>query len=226
MENSENGLISKSLLLKICISSSTIFILFIIILTCMTFTLLVAYASEDDKFGDNEEESYGKVVYNATFTVCGWTFPIPGLSIANINNKNFPSYLGHTGVDVNIGVIGKPIVAVTNGRVIISKAKVNSNGNYVSYGEYVAIQHEDDPSLVSFYCHMSPGTRLVNVGDTVEAGMQLGVVGSTGNSSGPHLHFELRKDGKPINPLPYLQAIVDSDEKESMTDITDSYDGD
>lgn len=226
MENISGCTRNNSWFIKIILLSTIGFVLFLVIIVCMAFLLLTVEASDDDKFGDSEEESYGKVVYNATYTVCGWTFPIPGLSIANINNKRFPSYAGHTGVDVNIGVVGKPVVATTNGRVIISKAKVNSNGNYISFGEYVAIQHADDPSIVSFYCHMTAGSRMVNAGDTVQAGQQIGIVGSTGNSSGPHLHFELRKNGTPINPLPYLESIVDSDEKESETDITDSYQGD
>ena len=72
----------------------------------------------------------------------GYIFPVKGLSKANINNKNYPSYTGHTGVDVNIGVTGKEVVAVKAGKVVISTARIK-NGKYYSYGEYVVISHGD-----------------------------------------------------------------------------------
>ena len=132
----------------------------------------------------------------------GYIFPVRGLSKANINNKNYPSYAGHTGVDVNIGVTGKDVVAVKAGTVVISTAKINSEGNYFSYGEYVVISHGD--GTMTLYGHMLANSRRVSVGDKVSQGQTIGTVGSTGNSSGTHLHFEVRINGKPVNPLPYL----------------------
>ena len=132
----------------------------------------------------------------------GYIFPVRGLSKANINNKNYPSYAGHTGVDVNIGVTGKDVVAVKAGTVVISTAKINSEGNYFSYGEYVVISHGD--GTMTLYGHMLANSRKVKVGDKVSQGQTIGTVGSTGNSSGTHLHFEVRINGKPVNPLPYL----------------------
>ena len=132
----------------------------------------------------------------------GYIFPVRGLSKANINNKNYPSYAGHTGVDVNIGVTGKDVVAVKAGTVVISTAKINSEGNYISYGEYVVISHGD--GTMTLYGHMLANSRKVKVGDKVSQGQTIGTVGSTGNSSGTHLHFEVRINGKPVNPLPYL----------------------
>lgn len=209
--------------LKIIVSSIVGFIVFLIIII-VGLCSLVANAFSDDEINNSEsDEVYGKVVYNAKYTVMGWCFPVGDCSYANINNKHYPSYVGHTGVDINIGVTGKPVLAVADGRVIISMAKKNIFGNYVSYGEYVAIQHqmEDGSSLITYYCHMSPNSRLVNAGDTVVAGQQIGIVGTTGNSTGVHLHFEVRENGHPINPLPFLESIVDSDEINSDTDIRD-----
>lgn len=209
--------------LKFIISSIVGFVIFLIIII-VGFTSLVSNAFSDEDISNAEsDEVYGKLIYNAKYTVTGWCFPVGDCSYANINNKTYPSYSGHTGVDINIGVVGKPVLAVADGKVIISMAKKNIFGNYVSYGEYVAIQHqlENGKSLVTYYCHMSPNSRLVNAGDTVVAGQQLGIVGTTGNSTGIHLHFEIRENGQPINPLPYLQSIVDSDEKESDSDIRD-----
>ena len=152
----------------------------------------------------------------------GYIFPVAGLSKANINNKSYPSYSGHTGVDVNISVIGKNVVAVKDGTVEISRAisgsikNYDSNGNYVgsysSYGEYIVINHHD--GTMTLYAHMKPGSRKVSVGQTVKQGQVIGTVGNTGNClprptpsnplGGTHLHFEVRVNGKPVNPLPYL----------------------
>ena len=131
----------------------------------------------------------------------GYIFPVQGLSKANINNKNYPSYRGHTGVDVNIGVVGKNVVAVKDGTVVKSKAHI-SNGKYFSYGEYVVISHGD--GTMTLYGHMLANSRKVQVGDKVKQGQVIGTVGSTGNSTGTHLHFEVRVGGSPVNPLPYL----------------------
>ncbi len=152
----------------------------------------------------------------------GYIFPIPGLSKANINNKTYPSYSGHTGVDININVIGKNVVAVKDGTVEVSTAKLgsissyDSNGKrirgYSSYGEYVIINHHDGTSTL--YGHMLPDSRRVVAGQEVKQGQIIGTVGNTGNcqprptpsrpTAGTHLHFEVRIKGSPVNPLPYL----------------------
>ena len=131
----------------------------------------------------------------------GYIFPVQGLSKSNINNKTYPSYKGHTGVDVNIGVVGKNVVAVKDGTVVISTARI-SNGRYFSYGEYVVISHGD--GTMTLYGHMLANSRKVQPGDKVKQGQVIGTVGSTGNSTGTHLHFEVRVGGSPVNPLPYL----------------------
>ena len=131
----------------------------------------------------------------------GYIFPVQGLSKSNINNKTYPSYKGHTGVDVNIGVVGKNVVAVKDGTVVISTARI-SNGRYFSYGEYVVISHGD--GTMTLYGHMLANSRKVQHGDKVKQGQVIGTVGSTGNSTGTHLHFEVRVGGSPVNPLPYL----------------------
>ncbi len=131
----------------------------------------------------------------------GFVFPVAGLSKANIRNKNFPSYAGHTGIDVNINVSGKTIVAAKGGTVQRSKAYIN-NGKYYSYGECIVINHGG--GVATLYAHGSPGSRRVSVGQTVQAGQAIMTVGTTGNSTGEHLHFEVLINGNPVNPLPYL----------------------
>ena len=133
----------------------------------------------------------------------GYIFPIPGLSIYNINRRYYPSYPGHTGTDININVTGKSIVAVKDGTVVISTALRNSSGGYRSYGEYVVIDHHD--GTMTLYAHMYPNSRTVSKGDEVVQGQVIGKVGTTGNSTGNHLHFEVRINGRCVNPLPYLQ---------------------
>lgn len=150
------------------------------------------------------------IVYSGNPSSSGYIFPVAGLSKASIRNKTFPSYSGHTGVDVNIGVAGKSIVAVKDGTVVTSTALKNSSGGYRSYGEYVIIRHND--GTATLYAHMLAGSRTVSSGQTVKQGQVIGTVGSTGNSTGTHLHFEVRvlsgSSGtysyKVVNPLPYL----------------------
>lgn len=138
----------------------------------------------------------------------GYIFPIPGLSKSNISNRSFPSYPGHDGVDININVVGKSVVAVKSGTVVQSTAVRNADGSYRSYGEYVTIDHHDGTRTL--YAHLRAGSRTVSPGQTVSQGQVIGTVGSTGNSTGDHLHFGvfLTKNGGTtvyaVNPLNYL----------------------
>lgn len=152
----------------------------------------------------------------------GYIFPVAGCSRSNVSKLVYPSYAGHTGIDVNINVVGKAVVAVKSGTVVISKARTGSIpnygtdgkyiGSYSSYGEYVVINHHD--GTMTLYAHMRPGSRTVKVGDKVNQGQVIGIVGNTGNVSprptaskplnGTHLHFEVRVNGNPVSPIPYL----------------------
>jgi len=109
----------------------------------------------------------------------------------------------YDGTDINIGVYGKRVLAVKAGTVVTSTALRNSYGEYRSYGEYIVIDHHD--GTMTLYGHMSPNSRTVSKGDEVTQGQVIGVVGTTGNSTGYHLHFEVRINGRCVNPLPYLQ---------------------
>ncbi len=147
---------------------------------------------------DDDEDDDDNVAPSAH----GYIFPVQGCSRANINKLVYPSYRGHTGIDVNRNVVGKNVVAVKAGTVVKSEAKKNSNGTYRSYGEYVVINHHD--GTMTLYAHMLAGTRKVSKGQEVSQGQVLGTVGSTGNSTGTHLHFEVLIGGSPVNPIPYL----------------------
>ena len=99
----------------------------------------------------------------------------------------------HRGID--IGGVGytTPIVAAADGVVTISMRSSSA-------GEYVAVSHGN--GVVTQYMHMS--SRSVSVGDYVYQGQQLGISGSTGNSTGPHLHFGVMINGSYVDPLDYL----------------------
>lgn len=133
-------------------------------------------------------------------SAAGYICPINGRSKRHITTGYY-GYKGHTGVDFACGA-GTPIVAVKSGTVVTSTALRNSKGNYRSYGEYVVINHHD--GTMTLYAHMLSGSRTVSVNQHVSQGQVIGKVGSTGNSTGPHLHFEVRIGGSPVNPTPYL----------------------
>jgi len=103
----------------------------------------------------------------------------------------------HKGLDL-AAPRGTPIRAVGPGKVILSQ--------WVSgYGWMIAVKHPD--GTISRYAHMNSRSPL-RVGATVSAGQVIGLVGSTGNSTGPHLHLEIVRGSKYVNPLPYLQALA------------------
>ena len=102
---------------------------------------------------------------------------------------------GHTGMDLAVPT-GTSVRAALPGTVTVST--YNQGG----YGYYVMIDHGS--GLSTLYGHNSQ--LLARVGQTVEAGDVIALSGSTGRSTGPHLHFEIRVNGKHTNPLPYLQG--------------------
>jgi len=98
----------------------------------------------------------------------------------------------HTGIDISAGM-GTPIRASADGTVV-------SAGWRGGYGKCVVVSHSGN--LATLYAHQSE--ILVVVGEKVERGEVIGKVGSTGYSTGPHLHFEVRVNGSPVDPLGYL----------------------
>ncbi|WP_206425320.1 murein hydrolase activator EnvC family protein [Staphylospora marina] len=100
----------------------------------------------------------------------------------------------HEGIDIGLP-LGTPIVAADSGVVVLTKS--NPGG----YGYYVVIDHGN--GLKTLYAHMYPSTVRVSVGQRVSKGQQIAEVGNNGKSTGPHLHFETHKNGRPVNPLSY-----------------------
>lgn len=130
----------------------------------------------------------------------GYGTPLPGKTKGNITT-GFYGYSGHGGVDFACSA-GTPVQAVKAGEVVTSKALRRADGSYRSYGEYIVIDHHD--GTMTLYAHMLANSRAVSVGAWVSQGQQIGQVGSTGNSTGNHLHFEVRINGERVNPTQYL----------------------
>jgi len=121
--------------------------------------------------------------------------PIPGIITSPFGPRTHPvfgSTASHPGLDIN-GRTGDPIGAAANGVVISARWR---NG----YGNVVVISHGG--GFTTLYAHQSE--LLVGVGDQVTTGQIIGLVGSTGWSTGPHLHFEVRVNGDPVDPVPYM----------------------
>lgn len=107
----------------------------------------------------------------------------------------------HKGVDFAPG-LGAPIQAIADG--VVREAVPTDSGGL---GVHLVIDHVIDGQLVtSVYGHQLPGSLLVKAGDAVKVGQQIGQVGNTGASTGPHLHLEIHvADGTPVDPFAWLQ---------------------
>ncbi len=104
-------------------------------------------------------------------------------------------WLMHTGIDI-ANVIGTPVLAARAGRVVHVESQV---GNY---GKLIIIDHGD--GYTTLYAHLN--SFSVSRGDWVSTGDRIGTLGNTGRSTGPHLHFEIRRNGVHEDPLGHLQA--------------------
>jgi len=100
----------------------------------------------------------------------------------------------HQGIDVP-SPLGTPIKASSPGTVIYSSNTIKG------YGNLIILRHSEE--FVTVYAHNQ--VNLVEEGNWVERGQIIGKVGQTGRATGPHLHFEIRKNNKAVDPLPYLK---------------------
>lgn len=129
-----------------------------------------------------------------------FSFPLkyPGVHVTSTFGKRnlWGKWEGHGGTDFSAGgIYGASIYASRGGTVIYTDPYCTT-----TYGKYVIIDHGD--GYTTIYAHMSK--ILVSKGQTVSRGQVIGKVGSTGRSSGAHLHFEIRKDGERQNPMNYV----------------------
>jgi septal ring factor EnvC (AmiA/AmiB activator) len=131
-----------------------------------------------------------------------FTWPTPGHTRITAYFPYYPSGERHTGIDMGIP-IGTPIYAASSGMVIKSTYYIVSDrggSRSDGYGNTVWIS---DGTYTVIYGHLQY-RKVVNYGDYVQRGQLIAYSASTGNSTGPHLHFEIRKNGVAINPLQFF----------------------
>ena len=159
--------------------------------------------AEKQKLADEAEAAYEQWVKQNASSGSGqcaegfiWPLPSAGrvtTEFGGTQNVNGIISTGHKGIDIAIAG-GTPIYAAHNGTVAAT------TGHW-SYGNVVMIDNGD--GISTLYAHMQ-GPAIVGVGSTVTQGQVIGYVGSTGNSSGNHLHFEVRVNGVRQNPRNYI----------------------
>ena len=142
----------------------------------------------------------------------GFAWPTPGFVSLSSEWFEDREVYNHGGIDIaGAGIMGTPVVAAADGTVIATNSSCTHNwgksyscGCGGGYGNYVMISHAGGKMTV--YGHLTSLT--VSTGQTVSRGQVIGYVGSTGNSTGPHLHYECRLNGVRYNPMseyPYMR---------------------
>ncbi len=165
-------------------------------------TLLASYDAEIEEIEgeiaslDREQSSIKKLIDERSVAAGAapgsLVRPVPGGISSGFGPRIHPIYgysLMHNGVDMN-GATGQEIVAAAAGTVFFAEAKGG-------YGNSIMIDHGG--GMVTLYAHQS--RFAVSEGQQVSTGQVIGYVGSTGTSTGPHLHFEVRINGNPVNPM-------------------------
>jgi len=152
---------------------------------------------------ENQAKGNNIQIFNGQFE-----WPLPGYytitaTVGYYDPWGTGSLVRHTGTDIaGSNVYGKPIIAIEDGTVSVARY-------YGGYGNCVMINHGksalDNNTYISLYGHAS--ALAVSEGATVKKGQVIAYVGSTGNSTGPHLHFEIRKNGEYMNALDYYGGM-------------------
>lgn len=148
---------------------------------------------------------YGNRSYDYSTTWSGpvrWPFPYPVTITSGFGGRSAPCYgcsSMHMGLDFTPGG-GTPIYAAADGVVSVHQ----SSG---PFGNHVEIEHViNGQRITTLYAHMQYGSSPLNPGQPITAGDFIGLVGSTGASTGSHLHFEVHVDGTPVDPYAWLKA--------------------
>lgn len=162
---------------------------------------IAAKQKEMKETQDEIDRIYAAMEESGEFVGGTFMYPVPGYTyISSYYGWRFNGTDFHTGVDfTGSNVNGKKVVAANAGTVTFTKSTYIAG---VGYGKYLILDHGGGYSTL--YAHLS--SINVSVGDEVRKGENIANVGSTGWSTGPHLHFEIRVNGKHTNPLPYLQG--------------------
>ena len=161
-------------------------------------TIQAEIAAKEAELKRQQEAARGSDSVKGSGTL-KWPCPSSNRVTSEFGGRNHPVYKvykAHTGIDIGASH-GSNITSADSGTVITSA--YNS-----AYGNYVVVSHGNGRSTL--YAHMS--SRKVKEGDSVSKGQLVGLVGSTGASTGPHLHFEVIENGSRVNPLKYFSGYV------------------
>ena len=157
--------------------------------------------AEIEAFLKEQEASKPSGGSSSTVNGKGWTWPVPysnSYITSPYGYRNDPisgAYKFHSGIDISMpNAMGKNLVAVKPGTVILTK---HSNSGY---GNYVMIDHGG--GYVSLYAHCK--SLAVSTGQYVNQGQVIAYIGTSGYSTGPHVHFEIRVNGEKVNPANYV----------------------
>lgn len=158
-----------------------------------------AQAAEANK--NNGNKNNGNNSSSPSSNPGGFIYPVPSAYAKITTGLYYSNGSYHGGVDFGSGgIAGQPVYAVKSGKVILALALTTS------YGNYVVIDHHD--GTYTLYAHGQAGSICVSPGQSVSQGQQIMKVGSTGNSTGAHLHFEVRVSpggyNNRVSPLKYL----------------------
>ncbi|MBV6507008.1 MAG: hypothetical protein JJLCMIEE_00045 [Acidimicrobiales bacterium] len=178
------------------------------------------YADAKNELGDAQrslqaadqqvlERAFAVKVYEAggQVAVNGFVFPVAG-EVSFTDGWGAPRMSGtayshwHQGTDI-MAPSGRPLVAAEGGVVRLSNSTLGGTGLWV----------EGRSGVEYYYAHLSAYAEGIEDGTVVEAGEVVGYVGETGNAQGPHLHFEIQKDGQPVNPYPVLKVAYETREQ-------------
>lgn len=186
-------------------------------------TLQEQIAQYKEEQADLERKILASINWTGTMSikftggVMVWPIAMEGTYITSgYGNRLHPIqgvYKNHAGIDISgSNVNGAPVVAAADGVVTYA-------GWIGGYGNCIIINHGS--GIVSLYGHGSE--TVATVGQVVKQGDIIMKVGSTGNSTGPHVHFEIRKNGEVVDPIPYLNGeITNIDEKNTNNEIANS----
>ena len=155
-------------------------------------------------FAEVLKARYGSRSFSYSTTGTGsirWPFPTAVPISSGYGDRVAPCRYcssDHRGVDFVPGN-GAPIFAIADG--VVTAAEFGGG-----YGQYVYLEHDvNGRSVLTVYAHMQRGSSPLRVGDVVEVGDFIGLVGNTGISTGPHLHFEVRIEGEYVDPFAWLR---------------------
>ena len=170
--------------------------------TVLSATVLKMPVTQKVQVGTRRGSRTGKYINGDGIATGSYTWPAPGM-------RTITSYFGrrwgtlHQGLDISgYNAMGKPIVAADGGKVFaVNSTGTWGTGIFAGYGYAVILDHGN--GVKTLYAHCSK--IAVKAGQKVTKGQTIAYIGSTGYSTGAHLHFEVRVNNRRVDPLPYLQ---------------------